>query len=143
MTTSGRRKDCQHSAKLGRDRFGCGDFSIGSINIPHTSCVCDSCNKKKWLLHFSKEKCIALCIMTLSPYPYSIERRYLKHEDSHENLGITISQDLKPSRHLQKICKKASQRLGIIRRCFTNRSSTAIRRLYCGLVRSFPGGLYH
>ena len=74
-----------------------------------------------WLLCFSN----ALCIRSRSPYPYSIEAQYLKDEDSHVDFGITISQNLKQSLHIQKICKKESYDAVLL---------IVIRRLYCGLA---------
>ncbi len=83
-----------------------------------------------------KEKCLALCIRTPYNYPCSIEGHYLPHVEDQKDLGITISEDLKLSKHIQAITRKVSQPIGMIERCFTNRSPTVIRQLYCGLVRS-------
>ncbi len=64
-----------------------------------------------------------------------MEGHYLTHVKDQKDLGITILEDLKPSKHIQAIMRKASQRIGMIKRCFTNRSPTVFRQLYCGLVR--------
>ena len=97
-----------------RNRDDCALFSKWSGALAAWSRDC--------LLNFSKEKCLALCIRTPYNYPYSIEGHYLTHVKDQKDLGITISEDLKPSKHIQAIMRKASQRIGMIKRCFTNRS---------------------
>ncbi len=51
-------------------------------------------------------------------------------ELSLDDLGIAISEDLKPSKHTQAITRKASRRIGMIKRRLTNRSPTVTAVLW-------------
>ena len=90
---------------------------------------------RDWLLQFSREKCVVLRVRPNTDFRYSIDGHYLDNVNSQKDLGIHITSDLKPSSHIDKITKSANQRLGLIRRCFTNKSPMVIKKLYCGLVR--------
>ena len=55
---------------------------------------------------------------------------YLIEDHEQADLGIIISNDLKPSKHIAKVASKANQRLDMSRRCFSNHSSDVIKPLY-------------
>ncbi len=88
---------------------------------------------RDWLLRFSREKCVALCIHSPHTFPYSTEGHYLEKVEHQKDLGVIISSDLNPSCHIQTITKKVSQRIRMIKRCFTNKSPTVLQ-LYSALV---------
>ena len=52
--------------------------------------------------------------------------------EDHKLLEVTEQPDLdlKPSKHIAKVASKANQRLGMIKRCFSNHSSDVIKPLY-------------
>lgn len=52
-----------------------------------------------------------------------------------KDLGILISNDLLPRKHILEITKKANQRVGLIRRCFTNITQRKISTLFKTTVR--------
>ncbi len=52
-----------------------------------------------------------------------------------KDLGVTISQDLKPGHHIAQVVKKANQRIGMIRRCFTDLTEKKVCILYKAIVR--------
>ncbi len=90
---------------------------------------------KDWLINFNKEKCVVLRIRKAIEFDYFIENHKLSEVSVQTDLGIIVSNDLKPSTHIDHITKKANQRLGMIRRCFTNHTSSVINPLYKAIVR--------
>ena len=52
-----------------------------------------------------------------------------------ESLGVYISDTLKPERHINEICNKAHQRIGIIRCCFTDLTQSKVKTLYQAIIR--------
>ena len=59
----------------------------------------------------------------------------LIEEDNQRDLGVIIYNDLHPDCHISHIVKKANQRIGLIRRCFTNLTSEKVSILYKSIVR--------
>ncbi len=96
-------------------------------------CLVDWSND--WLLKFNKKKCVVLRIKKSIDFDYVIDNHILLEVSEQSDLGITISNDLKPSKHISNVAAKANQRLGMIRRCFTNHSSEVIGPLYRAIVR--------
>ena len=90
---------------------------------------------RAWLLKFSAEKCVVLRIRAALDFTYFLEGQPLTTVTEQKDLGIIISDDLKPSCHIDYICGKANQRLGLIKRCFTNKSPIVLSQLYRALVR--------
>ncbi len=70
-------------------------------------------------------------------YVYTLNGTQLSEVNSQKDLGVTISNDLFPSTHINNIVKQANSRIFIIRRCFTGFTSTKkkILTLYTSLVR--------
>ena len=54
-----------------------------------------------------------------------------------KDLGVNISNSLKPKTHIEKITKKAYQKIGMIKRCFTNYTTEKIATLYMTIIQ--PG----
>jgi hypothetical protein len=69
---------------------------------------------KRWLLGFNKEKCVVVRNRKSIPFTYHIDGHPLKEVDQQKDLGVIVSNDLKPSKHITYVCKKAQQRLGMI-----------------------------
>ena len=87
-----------------------------------------------WLLNFNASKCVVVSIRNNIPYNYTLNEVCLEHVEQQKDLGILISNDLNPRRHIAEITKKSYQRLGLIKRCFTD-VSTHVERLYKSLIR--------
>ena len=68
-------------------------------------------------------------------FTYCMDGKALDIVHEQKDLGVIISDTLKPSLHIQSVAKKANQRLGMIRRCFSNKSADTIKPLYTTLVR--------
>ena len=92
---------------------------------------------RQWLLGFSKEKCVVIRVKKALDFIYCIDGHALECVSEQNDLGVTISNELKPSKHIDSIIKKANQRLGMIRRCFTNRSANVIVPISTSLIRPF------
>ena len=88
-----------------------------------------------WLLKFNETKCVVLKIRESLKYAYTLNGYNLKQETTQKDLGVAISDDLKPATHIQEIVKKANQRIGIIKRCFTGLTQTKVQTLYHAIVR--------
>ena len=52
-----------------------------------------------------------------------------------KDLGVIVSDDLTPGTHISHITKKCNQRIGLIKRCFTNLSANKVEILYQSLIR--------
>ena len=88
-----------------------------------------------WLLRFNADKCEVLRIKEKQDYNYTLGGTCLKAVNDIRDLGITISKDMKPKKHIEKICSKANSRIGLIRRCFADRSEETVTTLYQSIVR--------
>ena len=88
---------------------------------------------------FQQEKmcCVTFKIKKSIDFNYYIKDHKFLEATEQADLGIIISNDLKPSKHIDiaKVASKANQRLGMIRRCFSNHSSDVIKPLYQAIVR--------
>ena len=73
----------------------------------------------RWLLEFNAEKCVVLRIRAALNYQYSLNGVYLQEVTSQKDLGITISNSLNQTKHVQELVKKANQKIAMFRRCFT------------------------
>jgi hypothetical protein len=90
---------------------------------------------KIWLLNFNASKCVVIRIKESIPYLYSIDDTALQVVSEQRDLGVLVSNDLKPAKHITSCVKKANQRSGLFKRCFTNLTSEKITILYCALIR--------
>ena len=88
-----------------------------------------------WLLFFNTTKCAVLRLRETVDYVYMIDGVPLESVDEQLDLGVVISKDLKPSKHISRIVKKANARLATIKRCYSDRSRDTIYTLYRALIR--------
>ena len=88
----------------------------------------------KWLLNFNAHKCVVLKIRESLNYLYTLDGVPLKSVSSQKDLGVIISNDLKPRNHITSIVSKANQRVGLIKRCFTHLNFDLIYRLFKAIV---------
>ena len=68
-------------------------------------------------------------------YLYSINGQTLNEVAEHEELGITISSDLKVANHCQHACSKANRMLGLIKPTIKHKNISAMVQLYKSLVK--------
>lgn len=90
---------------------------------------------KLWLLKFNALKCIVLKIRQALNYTYTLNGVELDVVSEQKDLGVLISNDLLPRKHILEITKKANQRVGLIRRCFTNITQRKITTLFITTIR--------
>ena len=90
---------------------------------------------KRWLLQFNATKCFVLRIRQSLSYLYTLNGHALEVADSQRDLGVIISNNLKPHDHVGHIVTKANQRLGLIKRCFSNLVPLKLKTLYVSLIR--------
>ena len=88
-----------------------------------------------WLLKFNAGKCVLLKIRKKIEYRYTLNGTYLTEVDNQRDLGVIVSNDLSPRTHIVEIAKQANQRVGMVRRCFTNLTSKKIETLYTIMIR--------
>ncbi len=106
----------------------------------------DDCNELKndlnslwndtWRLKFNAGKCVVLSLRNKFCYKYTLNGVYLEEVNDQKNLGFLISNDLSPRSHIIEIVKKANQRIGMIRHCFTNLTAKKVKTLYTTMIRS-------
>ena len=90
---------------------------------------------KIWLIKFNAIKCIVLRIREAIKYIYTLDGVNLESVDCQKDLGVTISKSLKPATHIDIITKKAYQKIGMIKRCFTNFTERKVTTLYQAIIR--------
>ena len=90
-----------------------------------------ACWSNQWLLRFNEAKCVAMELRKKSHYKYTLNGVALQTVHEQKDLGITVNDTLHPRTHIQNVVKKANQRIGIIKRCFTG-----LDKKVCVLYRS-------
>ena len=91
-----------------------------------------------WDMQFHPAKCLVMNISKKrhpSKFTYSLHSTDLKTTDTAKYLGITISQDMKWTKHITQTCSRANRALGFIRRNIKVRSPRIKEKLYNSLVR--------
>jgi hypothetical protein len=88
-----------------------------------------------WLLNFNETKCVVLRIKSALAYYYSMNGVYLQEVSEQRDLGVLVSNDLHPSKHVHTITQKANQKIGMFRRCFSGFSQEKITILYTSIIR--------
>ena len=97
-----------------------------------------------WLLKFHPKKCHQVVInrkreegQTSARYlPAGSGRLQLEQVECEKDLGITIDNNLTFEKHIDHICSKANQIMGLIRRTIDNLTPEIFKPLYIALVRS-------
>lgn len=89
-----------------------------------------------WMLKFNAGKCVVMKIREKFKYRYTLNGIYLEEVNDQKDLGVLISKDLSPRTHIVEIVKKANQRIGMVRRCFTNLTAKKVTTLYTTMIRS-------
>jgi hypothetical protein len=91
-----------------------------------------------WKMAFHPDKCNVLTISrntTPKKFKYCLHDHVLESVDKVNNMGVTISDDLKWESHINNICGKANKTLGFLRRNL-NIGSTSVKAQACkSLVR--------
>ena len=91
---------------------------------------------EKWLLTFNEEKCATMHIGKHNQkHDYVLNNKNLKKSEFEKDLGVLVSNDLKPSRHVAAVALKANKVVGIIKRNFEYLDKETIVSLHCSLVR--------
>ncbi len=70
-----------------------------------------------------------------SRHAYKMRGRPLQIVNEESDLGVTISSDLKYSKHCKMACKKANTMLGFIARNFDYKTPEVVLKLYNSMVR--------
>ena len=90
---------------------------------------------RKWLLTFNETKCVVLRINQAIDFQYKLNNIILEEIPTQKDLGIHVANNLHPRYHISKVVKSANQKLGLIKRCFTNFSSKKVSILYKSIIR--------
>ena len=73
-------------------------------------------------------------MLTIKPktsFTYSLNRLSpLKDENEQNDLGISVSNDLKQRKHVLGVCTKANRISGLVKRCFTKLDTNKMSTLY-------------
>ena len=91
---------------------------------------------EKWQMAFHPDKCKVLHIgHNNRKSKYYINGIEITEVQEEKDLGIVISEDLKPKKHIARIVKKANRLLGMIYRTITCKNQSNIMNLYKTLIR--------
>ena len=89
-----------------------------------------------WQMEFNASKCKVLHFGNSNrSFSYNINSVSLEATNSEKDLGVYISNDLKPEKHINEVVLKANRLLGMIYRSIEIKSKDIIVPLYCSLVR--------
>jgi len=91
-----------------------------------------------WLMKFNIAKCASLTITRKrkpSVFQYTIFGQDLAQVDDHEYLGVTISKDLRWSKHCNKVCQKSYRTLGLLRRTLSPCTQEVKAKAFKALVK--------
>ena len=86
-------------------------------------------------MNFNASKCAVLRIKPKTIFTYSLDNTPLKEENEQKDLGISVSNDLKPRKHVLRVCTQANRISGLVKRCFTQLDKNKISTLYKSIVR--------
>ena len=91
---------------------------------------------KTWQMSFNTDKCKVLHIGYRNVKTnYLMNGSQLQNTDEENDLGVTISSNLKPSKQCSEVVKKANKLVGFIGRSIEYKSKATIVTLYNSLVR--------
>jgi len=90
---------------------------------------------RTWLLRFNATKCVVLKIKKSIEYTYTLNGICLESVSEQKDLGVIVSDKLTPHAHIASIVKKANQRIGLLKRCFTDLTEFKVRTYYQTMVR--------
>ena len=91
---------------------------------------------KTWQMSYNTDKCKVLHIgYSNEKRNYLMDGNQLKSTDRENDLGVTISSNLKPSQQCSEVVKKANKLVGFIGRSIEYKSRATIITLYNSLVR--------
>ena len=91
---------------------------------------------QKWMLHFNEEKCKVMHIGRNNPrYGYCLGPSALAESVEEKDLGVLITNNLKPSRQVSKAAANANSILGLLKKTMTCLDSEMLLSLYKSLVR--------
>jgi len=94
---------------------------------------------RRWLMRFHPGKCQVLRVSrsrSKLQHPYSLLGTELEATDTINYLGITLSSDMRWSKHIDNVRAKASSKLGFLRRNVRIASPRLKSQLYTTVVRS-------
>jgi len=94
---------------------------------------------KNWGMRFNETKCYLMSMhrqRVPSTFNYSLNNHFLKKVEDNPYLGVQISENLKWSTHVNKVCNRASSILGFIRRNLRHSNKNFKEQAYISLVRS-------
>ena len=66
---------------------------------------------------------------------YKLNDKILKKTDLEKDLGVYISDDLKPSRHVSVVAAKANKIVGLMKKNFDFLDAETILAIHCGVIR--------
>lgn len=91
---------------------------------------------KTWSMDFNTKKCKIMHVGRNNPgYKYTMNGEELTEVEAERDVGICITQNLKPSKHVNEAVGKAREVLGKITRCFHYRDRRVFLQLYKQYVR--------
>jgi len=91
---------------------------------------------EEWQMLFNVDKCKVMHIgKEKQNLSYYMDGKRLEDVNQEKDLGIIITNDLKPSAHCTQNYTKANRMLGIIARTFSTRDQHILQSLYKSIVR--------
>ena len=89
-----------------------------------------------WGMRFNANICYVMSIRNTSSHLYQLDNTILQQVSTNPYLGITLSEDLQWSTHIQNIVNKSNSTLWFLRRNLKNCPEECRKLAYISLVRS-------
>jgi len=116
--------------KLYREIVGTEDSAKLQQDLNHLAAW-----SKTWSMSFNASKCAVLKVRNKSNYVYTMNGTEIAQETEQRDLGVIVSDDLKPRKHVESICSKVNRKTGLTKRCFKSREPDMIKSIYTSVSR--------
>ena len=91
---------------------------------------------KKWLLTFNEDKCSTMHIgKDNQKTDYVLNNKTLNKTTLEKDLGVFVSNDLKPSQHVAKVTARANGIIGLVKKNFDYLDAETILSIHCTMIR--------
>jgi ribonucleases P/MRP protein subunit RPP40 len=88
-----------------------------------------------WQMNLNLSKCKVMRVGGKDSPSYHIGGVLASTTTSERDLGVIISDDLKPRLHIEKICASSRRKCSLIFKCFVCRDVSFLSRMFCTYVR--------
>jgi len=121
------------TVREGKQRSGSTGQSFSRISVDYLSTW-----SVRWQIPFNTEKCKVMHLGRKNmKFQYAMDKCVLQEVTEEKDLGVFVSNNLKPARQCHEAYSKASKALGMIVRTISYRNTNVLLKLYKSMVRPY------